>query len=331
MQPAAHRADRGGPGSASAVSSCTTPSRTSGRPAPGRRQPAAPQQRLDDRAADRHPLGLDAVGHAVVVEPGRHLHDRTSAPGPAASPPSTTAATSGRGPAAAVRPPAARGRGRRRRTRPPAPSAAAATRSTTSASSTSTRSATPSASTFSRGQLAGDRVAVDGDHARRRPGPARPCRCPPRSRGRPPPSRPPASSRAARRSASSGRPACSRASAVKSSRSASAPNAGRAPAAAGRCPRPDRRARRRPRPAAGSAPGTGRHRRPAAPPARASAAAPSGVASARSWRTVSAACSAVRRARHRVRPGAPRRHPPGDPVERLALSWVECQSTRAGA
>ena len=68
------------PGSASAVSSWT---RRRGRAVARRqvvRQPAAPQQRLDDRAADRDPLGLDAGGHAVVVQPGGHLHHRRRDP-----------------------------------------------------------------------------------------------------------------------------------------------------------------------------------------------------------------------------------------------------------
>ena len=102
-----------GPGSASAVSSRTPPPRTSVARRQVGRHRAAPQQRLDDRAAVGDPLRLDAARHPVVVQPGRHLHDRRGTRRQQRGHRRTTAATSGRGRAAAGRRPAARGRGPR--------------------------------------------------------------------------------------------------------------------------------------------------------------------------------------------------------------------------
>ena len=150
-----------------------------------------------------------------------------------------------------------------------------------------TRSASAERRGVRRGQLARHRVPVDGDHRGARPGPARRCRCRPRSRGRRPRAAPPASRRAARRAASSGRPACSRASAVRKQdvgvgtehRPGPGAQPGQLPGGAGVL-------RRRPRRAAGPGRAAGRRRRPAAAPASRRAAVPSGLAqpAAGRWR-----------------------------------------------
>ena len=317
---------RRGPGSASAVSSWTAVAHE-GRPAPGRRQAAAPEQRLDDRAADRHPLGLDPGGHAVVVEARAPPSPPTSAPGRAAS---ATVDHGGdqRSGSSCRRPPARRAGSRVAASQPAtAPSAAAhqvddvrvdhlAPGRRRRAPRRSPRSA--------RGR--------PGPGRRRRPrrprGPARRCRCRPRSRGRRRASpRPPAAGpRGGRRAA--GRPACSRASAVR-----------KQDVGVGAEHRP------RPRTQAGQLPGRAGVLRADLGPQPGQPGEQVGAVGEQSSRP--------RGRRRALRPAQPRQlgegvggrvvgHEPracrtpgvthlGDPVERLALSWVECQSTRAGA